>query len=148
MDAESLARMLDRDHIEWARLVTILDAHPETVIHEPGAPPWTAKDIYSHFARWINHSTDDLEANRAGRALARLDGTDDEINARWQAEDAALSLDQARHQAQAAFDRRAAAIESVPADAWSPALDAIAFADGHEHIEAHRRYIEAAIGES
>jgi hypothetical protein len=147
MNTAALAEMLERDRAEWARLTALLDAHPDAVIHEPGSPPWTARDVYSHFTRWINHSTDDFEANLAGRTLARPQGTDDEINARWQAEDASLSLEEARQRAHAALERRVAAIEGAPPDAWTPALDAIALADGHQHIKAHRRYVGAAIGE-
>jgi hypothetical protein len=138
--------MLARDREEWRRLTELLDAHPDTIIHDPESPAWTARDVYSHFTRWLNHSTDDLEANLAGRTLPRPEGTDDEINARWQAEDAVLSLAEARRRAQAAFDRRINVIEAVPDDSWNPAVHAIANADGYEHIEAHRSYVEAALG--
>jgi hypothetical protein len=136
--------MLTRDRQAWRRLTALLDAHPDTVVHEPGSPAWTARDVYRHFTRWLNHSTDDLEANLGGRTLPRHEGTDDEINARWQAEDAALSIEEARQSAQAAFDRRIAVIASVPDDGWNPVTRGIAQADGHEHIEAHGRYVEAA----
>ena len=48
------------------------------------------------------------------RIIPSLEGTDDEINARWQTEDSVLSLGEARALAQRAFDRRAAAIEGAP----------------------------------
>jgi Mycothiol maleylpyruvate isomerase N-terminal domain. len=136
--------MLQRDRAEWKQLVALLDAQPGTPVHGPGSPDWNARDVYTHFAHWIAHSTDDFEATLAGKRGQRLVGTDDEINARWQQEDAALSLDDARRLAQRAFDRRIEVLESTPGDRWNPTLDAIAHADGYEHIAAHRRYIESS----
>lgn len=89
----------------------------------------------------MGRSTDDLEAWLEGRTLPPLEGTDDEINARWQREDSGLSLDKARQRAQQAFERRVRAIESVPAERWDQALEAMARADGAEHYAAHRRFI-------
>jgi hypothetical protein len=146
VDANALAEMLERDRAEWQQLIALLEAQPGTPVHGPASPDWNARDVYTHFARWLDHSTDDFESALAGRALSRPEGTDDEINARWQQEDAALSFDDARRLAQRAFDRRMAVLQSTPADRWNPVLDAIAHADGYEHIAAHRRYIESSRG--
>ena len=73
-----------------------------------------------------------------------LEGTEDEINARWQQEDSALSLDEARERAQRAFDRRIEAIEAVPADRWDAVTEACARADGAQHYRAHRSFIVVA----
>ena len=143
MDSEALAAMLHKDREEWEALVALLEAHPDESLHDPAAPSWTARDVYTHFARWIERSTDHLEAELAGRALPPLEGTDDEINARWQREDSGLSLAEARERAQQAFERRIRAIEAVPAERWDGPLAEIARADGHEHIAAHRRWIVA-----
>ena len=134
--------MLARDYEEWGALVAALDERPEGVLHDTKSPAWDARDIYSHLARWINHSTDDLEAGRGGRAIAHPEGSDDEINARWQAQDSALTLAEARDRAHAAFDRRIAAIEGVPPQRWNQELIAVAHADGYQHYAGHRRYIE------
>ena len=101
--------------------------------------------MYAHFARWMSHSTDDLEAVLAGRERpASPEGDDDTVNARWRAEDDAIDFEEARRRAQAAFERREAAIRTVPEERWDPLLDKIARADGYGHIGGHRRYIEAA----
>lgn len=144
MDTNTLADMLSRDHAEWQTLTAILDSRPEGSMHRAEDPDWNARDVYNHLARWINHSTDDLEATRAGHGIPRPQGTDDEINARWRTEDAGLSLDEARQFAQRAFDRRLAAIQAIPPDRWTEPLDLIAHADGWEHFAAHREYIESA----
>ena len=152
MDAEAIAAMFAEDRREWAALCAALDAHPGGALHDTAplpfregarglGPQWTARDVYAHLARWIAHSTGDLEAVLAGRGTQVIEGSDDEINARWQAEDSGLSLGEARERAQRAFDRRLAAIESVPVGRWNPALDAIAHADDAKHFRAHREYI-------
>jgi hypothetical protein len=144
MEPPALAEMLDRDRAEWEALTAVLDRQSTGSLHRPGDPDWNARDVYAHLARWIIHSTDDFEAVLAGRSRTHLEGSDEEINARWQAADAGLSLDEARGRAQRAFERRLAVIQSVKADRWNPLLDAIAHADGHEHYANHRRYIETA----
>ncbi len=142
---EDVQTMLQRDEDQWRALVAILDAADQATVHEPPAPPWNARDVYAHLARWITHSTDAFEAHHAGRGPPPdQPGTDDEINARWQAEDASLSLAQARDRAHAAYERRLSAIRSAADDAWDNVLRATAHADGYRHYEAHRRYIESA----
>ncbi len=144
MKAEAVSVMLREDRAEWEALVTVLAAHPEESLYDAGSPPWTSRDVYAHLARWIEHSTARLEARLAGRTLPPLEGTDDEINARWQLEDSGLSLDEAREHAEAAFERRLRAIETVPADRWDEELERIARADGAEHYKGHRSYIVVA----
>ena len=141
MDAKAIAVMLQEDRAEWEALTAVLDAHPKGTLHDPSSPRWTSRDVYAHLARWIEHSTAALEALLAGRTLPPLEGTDDEINARWQQEDSGLSLGEARERAQQAFERRLRAIEGVPTDRWDEMLEAIARADGAEHSAGHRSYI-------
>ena len=144
MDAEAVAAMLGRDRAQWEALVAALEAHPEDVLHDASAPPWTRRDVYAHLAHWIERSTAELRARLDGRTLPPLDGSDDEINARWQQEDSGLSLDEARERAEEAFESRLRAIEAVPAAHWDKVLEAIARADGAEHYANHRKYIVVA----
>ena len=145
MTPEDIAEMLRRDREEWAALTALLDGHPGGPVHDLESPDWEARHVYAHFARWLGHSTGDLEAVLAGRERPRTPaGSDDEINARWRAEDDKIGFAEARHRARQAFERRAAAIEAVPPQRWDNLLTAIAHADGYTHIGGHRRYIEAA----
>jgi hypothetical protein len=144
MDAEAVAAMLRQDRAEWEALVAVLEAHPDENLHGPGSPSWTSRDVYAHLARWIEHSTARLEASLAGRTLPPLEGTDDEINARWQHEDSRLILGEARQRAQTVFDQRLRAVEGVPVDRWDDGLVAIARADGAEHYRGHRSYFVVA----
>ncbi len=143
MNAEAVQQMLQEDGEEWAKLGSILDAHSDGPLHDPESPEWTARDIYTHLARWIEHSTDALEAWLAGRTIAPLEGADDdETNARIQGEYSHLSLEEGRERAQRAFERRIQAIEAVPADRWDDKItEATARADGAEHYRGHRSYI-------
>ncbi len=95
----------------------------------------------AHLARWIERSTSELEARLEGGSLQPLEGTDDEVNARWQQEDSGLSLDEARERGQQAFELRLRSIEGVPTDRWDGMLEAIARADGAEHYAGHGSYI-------
>ena len=144
MDAEAIAAMLRKDRAEWEGLVAVLEAHPHKSLHDPGSPRWTSRDVYAHLSRWIERSTSEIEARLEGGTLQPLEGTDDEVNARWQREDSGLSLGEARERAQQAFERRLRAIEGVPRDRWDEMLKAIARADGAEHYTGHRSYIYVA----
>ena len=138
MDAEAVAATLREDRAEWEALAAVLEAHPEETLHDAGSPSWMSRDVYAHLARWIEHSTAALEARLAGRTLPQLEGTDDEINARWQQEDSRLNLSEARERARMAFERRLRVVEAVPIDRWDEVLGTIARADGAEHYVSHR----------
>lgn len=141
VEAEAVAEMLRQDRVEWEALVVVLDSHPEGALHDPESPAWTSRDVYAHLACWMAHSSADMEARLAGATRPQPQGTDDEINARWQREDSGLSLAEARERARNAFERRLRLIKSVPADRWDAVLEAMARADGSDHYRGHRSYI-------
>lgn len=138
MNSESIESMLKRDHEEWERLSFVLDARPTGPLHEKGQPEWTSRDVYAHLARWMDLSTDGIEAWLAGRMPPVEEGTDDAVNLRFQQRDSSLTFDEARRKAQTAFRRRIEAIISIPIDRWDQVLDELAAADGWRHYEAHR----------
>jgi hypothetical protein len=135
--------MLREDRNEWDKLVSVLDAHPGEILHNPDSSwRWTSRDIYAHLARWINYSMNTFETILGRRPPSPpLEGTDDEINARWQQKDSALTLAEARSRASAAFDRRVHLIKSVSDDAWDKELEKVAHFDGADHYRHHRSYI-------
>ncbi len=118
-----------------------LDARPDDVLHDPESPAWTAKEVYAHLARWVEHATADFEAYTQGGRAPVPEGTDDEVDARWAAEGAALTFEEARRAAHETYERRMQAIEALPDERWDKVFRAIARSDGHEHYSAHRRYI-------
>lgn len=141
MDLSAVESMLSRDHEEWDALCSVLDARPETPLHEKGQPEWTSRDVYAHLARWMNLSTDGIEAWKAGLMPPVEDGNDDEVNLRWQRQDSSLTFEEARANAQTAFSRRMGVIVSIPMEGWDAVLEELAQADGWKHYEAHRKGI-------
>jgi hypothetical protein len=133
MDRQAIMQMIANDRVEWSLLSSILDAHPTVILHEPKSPPWTARDVYAHLARWLNNSNRDLESYRCGGDISPHIDNVDEVNARWQIEDSLMSLADARNKAFEAFDRRLSIVESIPANRWDKTLERIASYDGAEH---------------
>src|SRR3990170_3452242 len=121
MDTTSAQAMLREDRAEWEALCAALDAHPDGPLHDPEAPEWTARDVYTHLARMMESTTALMEAILAGRPSSdfepfdEFEGDDeDAINARIQRKYSHMTLDEARERAQRAFERRIRAAESVP----------------------------------
>ncbi len=141
MDAVAVQEMLLEDRREWHSLVALLEANPYEPLHDPESPGWISRDVYTHLACWMEHSTGELEARLADRTVPALGGTDDQINAGFRDAHGHMSHDEARAWAQREFDRRIQAIESVPPERWDPMLEAVARADGAQHYRAHHSYI-------
>ena len=146
MTTAAVAAMLTDDRALWDELGVALEAHAQESLHAEGSPQWVSRDVYAHLARWMEHSTADFVARLEGGSVPPIPGTDDEINARWQAEDSRLTLNEARAWGQRAFDARVRAIEAVPAERWDVILNAVARADGSEHYAAHLSFIVAEQG--
>ena len=141
MDAEEVKEMLVEDRRDWHSLVTLLEANPYEPLHDPESPGWISRDVYTHLASWMEHSTSELEARLDGLTVLPIEGSDDEINARFRARHSHLSHDEARSWAQREFDHRIEAIKAVPLERWDPILEAVARADGAQHYRAHHSYI-------
>jgi hypothetical protein len=89
-------RMLAEGDAVWARLCHALDARPDQSLHAAPAPEWTSRDVYAHLARWQANTVHVVGELRAGRPAPTIEGDDDTINARWAAEDAGLTVAEAR----------------------------------------------------
>jgi hypothetical protein len=142
MDANSLRELLDKDAAGWQRITAYLEANLEGRVHGDDADPWTSADLYAHLARWLDHTSDLLEAQRDGTPKPQEDGTIDEINARFRAEDAGIDITTARPRAVAAHDRYISAVSSLPLDRWNQELESDAMYDGWDHYDQHLNYIE------
>ncbi len=139
-DAE-VAAVIHEETIEWEALTKILGAHPEESLHDPASPQWTSRDVYAHIVRWWEYATDIIEALLNEQPLSSLEGTDDEINARWQQEDSGMSLAEARRLAHSAFERWLETIRSIPIERWDEQLKEFVRIDGAGHYREHRAYI-------
>jgi hypothetical protein len=136
--------MLRMDRIGWDALVSLLDAHPGESLHDPASPRWTSRDVYAHFARWLDRSNAHIKAYCAGKKLPELPTAPEEMNPLWQREDSGMSLDDAREKALETFDRRMEIIASIPPGKWDEKLDSIVRYDGASHYFMHLNYIVAA----
>jgi hypothetical protein len=143
MNATEVQATLCIDHIVWNALVCLLEKHPAENLHGAGSPPWTSRDVYAHLARWLDHSNACIETYCTGQELPRLPAAPEEMNDIWQQQDAALTLDEARRRAQAAFTRRLDIIESIPLSRWDAALEKLVRYDGATHYAMHINYIVA-----
>jgi hypothetical protein len=143
MNTEEVKVMLCIDRIVWDALTSALDAYPEESLHDPASPRWTSRDVYAHFARWLNHSNGLIEAYCAGQKLPSPEGTPEEINSRWQQEDSRMGLNEAREKAQTAFIQRLRIIEAIPFNRWNEDLERIVRYDGAWHYASHINYIVA-----
>jgi len=141
MNTEEVKAMLCIDHIVWNALACLLEKHPDVSLHEPGSLPWTSRDVYAHFARWLNHSNACIDAYCARRPQPPLEASPEEMNDIWQRADSAMSLDEARKKAGVVFTSRVVLIESIPIDKWDDALKKLVSYDGAMHYAMHINYI-------
>ena len=143
MDATTIQAMIAEDREEWAKLVAMLDAHPEGPLHDPESPEWTARDVYTHIARLregsARHKQDKVDGKQVKDMYAGAD--ENEVNACVQQKYGNMTFDEARAWARKAFDGLIAAIEAVPLDEWDGELESYARADGADHYRGHRSYI-------
>jgi hypothetical protein len=80
----------------WDQLYERLAGLSDQDLVTPLVDEWSAKDILLHLSRWHDHARDAIEAMTAGREpLSRRDDFND-WNARWNAEDRELGVDEAR----------------------------------------------------
>ena len=145
MNADAVQALLREDREEWAKLVALLDGHPEGPLHDPESPQWTACDVYTHLARLMDGSVQQMEDKLAGRQTSDpYQGADEnEVNARVQERYSHMTLDEARAWAHRAFDGLVRAIQSVPLDRWDAQLEFYARADGADHYRGHLGYVVA-----
>ena len=95
--AEERARLLAEGDRAWAELCAVLDAvPPDALLHDPDSPEWTSRDVYTHFMRMHMWSADAVNRELAGRPLDLSGESEDEVNARLQAEERGRTLEEAR----------------------------------------------------
>jgi hypothetical protein len=140
MNAEQVKALLTTDLIMWNELACLLEKHPDVNLHAKGLP-WTSRDVYAHFARWLNRSNAHIEAYCAGKKLPELPALPEKMNDIWQKEDSGLTLAQARTKAGVAFTSRMVAIESIPPDKWDAEMSSLVNFDGAVHYAMHMNYI-------
>lgn len=140
---ERVRAIIDEDWQDWRKLVTVLDAHAHERLHDPESPEWTARDVYTHLAHMMEWTARAIETAAADqpRMQPASGMSEDEWNAELKRRYEHVSLEESKARAQAAFEHRIHAIESVPDDRWDEELFEIASHDGADHFRGHLSYI-------
>ena len=143
MDAATIRAQVEDDRAEWARLRTRLDAHPDGPLHDPEAPDWTSRDVYTHLAQMMQWTAREIERVAAGEPQRTYDASvsEDDWNAKLRERYQHMSLEEARKWADEAFEQRERAIESVPLERWDEELVEVASHDGADHFRGHLSYL-------
>ena len=143
MDAATIRAQVADDRAEWTRLRERLDAHPDGPLHDPEAPEWTSRDVYTHLAQMMQWTAKEIERVAAGEPKRAYDTSvsEDDWNAKLRERYQLMTLDEARKWANEAFERRERAIESVSLDRWDDELIEVASHDGADHFRGHLSYL-------
>lgn len=141
MTTDSIRALLAEDDHTWAELTAVLDAHPDVNLHAAGSKPWNSRDAYAHLARWLEYDTAKINAVVAGKPLPVAGKSVEEVNARWEAEDSSLSLEEARQRAFMSYRKRQHTIESVPVSEWDVTIKEVTRTGGASHFKEHLSYI-------
>ncbi|MCK9493981.1 MAG: hypothetical protein M0R75_00605 [Dehalococcoidia bacterium] len=138
-----VAGMLAHESAGWERLTAILDARPEGALHrgEDGVA-WDATMVYAHLGRWMEIQFPRVEAFLAtGEVPEDLGGTVDELNARWMAEDAALTFSEARRRTFLARDRFVRMVYDLPIERWTSRVVGLCMGNSAGHYQEHLDWI-------
>ncbi len=91
MDQDAIQLMLSHDKSEWSNLTAFLDQHQNEPLHKNG-PAWNSRDIYSHLARWLDHSNSDMERYPSSVIASFAPEEIEAMNAKWQQEYSSLGI--------------------------------------------------------
>ena len=143
MDAATIRAQVEDDRAGWARLGALLDAHPDGPLHDPEAPDWTSRDVYTHLAQMMQSTAKEIERVATGEPRRTYDTSvsEDDWNAQLRERYQHMSLAEARKWANEAFEYRERAIASVPLDRWDDELVEVASHDGADHFRGHLSYL-------
>ena len=130
MNQKAIETLLQEDEKAWRELCTVLDAHPDVNLHNPASKPWNSRDVYAHMARWLEYNAAKVKAVTENKPIPIIGESVEEVNNRWEEEDASLSLEEARRRAQNAYKIRKNVLKSIPSSAWSIEVIELAHIDG------------------
>lgn len=136
----------------WAELVAVLDAaDPSRPLHDPDSPHWTSRDVYTHFVRMHQASTQAIRAEMQGQSFDwEPEDTAQRITKMERRNDARVdgdgrhSLEQASALAHESRDVYRDLMCNLTTDQWR------AFGRKHSddllggHYRGHLRYIQGA----
>ena len=141
MTLKEVDTLLRKDREAWAELCAVLNDHPEVNLHDADSKPWNSRDTYAHVARWLEYDAAKINAFIKGEPIPVAGKSVEEVNARWQAEDAFLSLEAARQWAENAYEIHERTLKAVPVSRWDDELKKIASIEAASHFREHLSYI-------
>lgn len=137
MSAASPVELLDRADRRWTRYTATIEANAGTNIHGEGHTAWTAPLAYSHFAYWWEWSLAALRAHLRGEPIPGAGEDYRVVNARRQAEDADLPLEEARGRAILARAALVTVLRQLPPERWDDYVREIAEDHLGNHVAEH-----------
>lgn len=134
-DRARMAFILRESRLAWEAFDRELRGRGE----RPVDGTWTAPIVYAHLGRWLDRSREQIEGHLAGTAPATREPAeaDDILNARWAAEDALLSVEQARGRCEAAFEGLHAKLAELDPMEWDETVLQVAEDDALDHLRSH-----------
>ena len=137
MTTPEIEALLAADDRAWAELTAVLEANPDVNLHAPGSKPWNSRDVYAHLARWLEFNAAKVNALVAGRDVPVPGKSVEDVNAKWEAEDASLNLEEARQWAAMAYEVRKRAVKAIPASRWNREMEDAVRLEGASHFREH-----------
>ena len=141
MTLEAVETILREDEEAWRELCVVLDAHPEVNLHDASSKPWNSRDAYAHLARWLEYNATKISAMTKGNPIPVTGESVEAVNKIWEAEDASLSLKEARRRAVNAYELRKRILKSVPLSGWNSEIEKFARLEGASHFREHLSYM-------
>ena len=132
--------VLAHGDVLWERLRAVLEASMDEPVNADG---WTGKDVFAHFARWQQHTMDDLRALLDGRTPSPVEGGENEINDRWHVEDRGMPPDVARERCIGTREELCSLLVSLSDEQWDRFGRAFSPDINGEHYDAHLRAVPA-----
>ena len=114
----------------WAKLGALTDEQLQRL--GASGPDWSGKDVLAHLGHWHDHALEGISAMVEGREPTSRSDFDD-WNARWFAEDSALTAAEARSRCEASREALRSYLAALTDDQWAESTHT--WSDGvTEHI--------------
>lgn len=138
MDADAPATILHEVNVLWADLEATLTARDEDDLRRPGAAgDWSGTEVVAHLGRWLAAAHDVVSDHLAGRVPTEAYDDYDAWNAHWHAEDATLSLAEARDRCTRAYQALRRLVDELPPQRWDATVREWVSGSSIHHVRAH-----------
>jgi len=134
---EAPEALLERADAIYRRMNERLDSLTEHELMAPGlVGEWSGTILLAHLGRWTMAANEVIRDHLAGRVPTDYDDFEP-WNQRWAAEDAGLSLQEARRRYAVAYEDLRALARGIPVGQWDATVRGWVKGSGIHHFEAH-----------